>query len=971
MISYNVQLDVSLLTTNNFNGDGGTMRLALTILALSILWAGAALAQPFAYITNQDGNNVTVIDTSTNMLVGSPIPVESFPNSAAITPDGNFVYVANGGSASVSVIDTSTNTVTATVTVGSGPGGLAITPDGKFVYVVNNGDNNVSIIDASTNTVVGSPIAVQTAPFIATVTPDGKFVYVTNFTSGTVSVIDTSTNTITATVTVGPGPLGVAVSPDGSRAYTANNGFGPGTVSVIRTSNNMVIATVTVGVQARGIAVTPDGNFVYATNAASGTVSVIRTSDNMAIKTVSVQTLPQGVDVTPDGNFVYVANQGPGTVSVIRTSDNTVIDTISVGNVSWGPAAYGKFIGPPPVTLDIALAGSGVGNVSATGIDCGDGGVDCMETYHIVGTMVELTAAPDATSFFSGWSGGTGCTGSDPNLSITMDSSKTCTATFTVDPAVTVNKAGNGDGTITSMPPGIDCAPGCTTDIVEFMELSMVELTAAPDPDSNFAGWSGDPDCTDGMVTMDGSKSCTATFNLKEFKLDVTKAGNGGGTVTSAPAGIDCGGDCSETYNIHAEITLTPTPDPDSNFAGWSGAPDCTNGHVTINKDKTCTATFILKRFKLDVTKAGNGGGTVTSAPPGIDCGGDCSEMYNINTVVTLTPVLGRNSKFAGWTGDPDCKGGTVTMDMDKKCTAVFESTVPTVKSADVSVVKTPSPDPVEAGSELTYSFKIKNSGPGAATGAELTDILPEGVMFVSASPSCVSEDSTISCSLGVLSKGETNTVSIVVIPLEIGSITNSATVNSAAYDPNPSNNTSTATVDVIGDITEFLNVEPNFETITTTPGGMVSIPVEISNPDIAQTNSLAQTKQTAAGVVVTIDIPEEFDVEELLTTQGVCSIDLRECVIGDILPGEIVTVVVDAVAPEGDGVYNVSFNVSTSTGQEFTGNATVRVSSGGEGSGSCALASNNTGKTELLGLLAPLMLPPLVMVLRRKKRKE
>jgi uncharacterized repeat protein (TIGR01451 family) len=891
MISYNVQLDVSLLTTNNFNGDGGTMRLALTILALSILWAGAALAQPFAYITNQDGNNVTVIDTSTNMLVGSPIPVESFPNSAAITPDGNFVYVANGGSASVSVIDTSTNTVTATVTVGSGPGGLAITPDGKFVYVVNNGDNNVSIIDASTNTVVGSPIAVQTAPFIATVTPDGKFVYVTNFTSGTVSVIDTSTNTITATVTVGPGPLGVAVSPDGSRAYTANNGFGPGTVSVIRTSNNMVIATVTVGVQARGIAVTPDGNFVYATNAASGTVSVIRTSDNMAIKTVSVQTLPQGVDVTPDGNFVYVANQGPGTVSVIRTSDNTVIDTISVGNVSWGPAAYGKFIGPPPVTLDIALAGSGVGNVSATGIDCGDGGVDCMETYHIVGTMVELTAAPDATSFFSGWSGGTGCTGSDPNLSITMDSSKTCTATFTVDPAVTVNKAGNGDGTITSMPPGIDCAPGCTTDIVEFMELSMVELTAAPDPDSNFAGWSGDPDCTDGMVTMDGSKSCTATFNLKEFKLDVTKAGNGGGTVTSAP--------------------------------------------------------------------------------PGIDCGGDCSEMYNINTVVTLTPVLGRNSKFAGWTGDPDCKGGTVTMDMDKKCTAVFESTVPTVKSADVSVVKTPSPDPVEAGSELTYSFKIKNSGPGAATGAELTDILPEGVMLVSASPSCVSEDSTISCSLGVLSKGETNTVSIVVIPLEIGSITNSATVNSAAYDPNPSNNTSTATVDVIGDITEFLNVEPNFETITTTPGGMVSIPVEISNPDIAQTNSLAQTKQTAAGVVVTIDIPEEFDVEELLTTQGVCSIDLRECVIGDILPGEIVTVVVDAVAPEGDGVYNVSFNVSTSTGQEFTGNATVRVSSGGEGSGSCALASNNTGKTELLGLLAPLMLPPLVMVLRRKKRKE
>lgn len=497
------------------------MRLLLVSMVCTILWAGSVFAQTFAYITNEGGNNVTVIDTATNMLVGAPIAVESFPNSSAITPDGRFVYVANGGSASVSVIDTSTNMVVATVSVGAGPGGMAVTPDGNFVYVANQSDNNVFRIDTLTNTVVGSPITVEDAPTGLAVNPDGSFVYVTNFSSSTVSVIDTLSNTVTDTIMVGPGPASVAVSPDGSRVYTANN---PGNVSVIDTSTNMVIATVTVGTQPRGVVVTPDGNFVYVGNAASGTVSVIRASDNTVIDTVTVQSLPQGLDVTPDGNFVYVANQGPGTVSVIRTSDNTVIDTISVGNVSWGPSAFGKFIGPSPVTLDIMLTGSGVGNVNATGIDCGDGGTDCMETYHIIGTEVELTATPDAGSFFSGWSGDTGCTGSDPNIILTMDASKTCTATFTQDPAIVVIKEGDGNGTVMSNPVGIDCGPTC---IAEFMELSMVELTAVPDAVSTFTGFTGDPDCADGMLTMDTSKTCIATFDFIPLLLNPIYPGVG------------------------------------------------------------------------------------------------------------------------------------------------------------------------------------------------------------------------------------------------------------------------------------------------------------------------------------------------------------------------------------------------------------------------------------------------------------
>jgi len=71
--------------------------------------------------------------------------------------------------------------------------------------------------------------------------PDGSTVYVTNVIDGTVSVIATATNTVTATIPVGSGPRGVAVTPDGSTVYVANFA---NTVSVIDTTSNTVTATI-------------------------------------------------------------------------------------------------------------------------------------------------------------------------------------------------------------------------------------------------------------------------------------------------------------------------------------------------------------------------------------------------------------------------------------------------------------------------------------------------------------------------------------------------------------------------------------------------------------------------------------------------------------------------------------------------------------------------------------------------------
>ena len=155
--------------------------------------------------------------------------------------------------------------------------------------------------------------------------------------------------------------------------------------------------------------------------------------------------------------------------------------------------------------------------------------------------------------------------------------------------------------------------------------------------------------------------------------LSVTKQGTGGGTVTSGPPGINCGTDCSQVYAAGTVVTLTPTPASGSRFDGWSGAADCADGVVTVTQNTTCTATFTtVGTTILKVGTTGNGSGTVTSSPSGINCGGDCSEAYPIGTVVRLTPTAAPGSTFGGWTGDADCADGLVTMNAAKTCRARF-----------------------------------------------------------------------------------------------------------------------------------------------------------------------------------------------------------------------------------------------------------------------------------------------------------
>src|SRR5204862_426098 len=277
-----------------------THRLALLlgVLVLSpVVWAGA----PQAYITNLNDNTVSVIDTASNTVTAT-VPVGTFPNGVAVTPDGAHVYVANVLDGTVSVIDTASNTVTATVPVGLFPFGVAVTPDGAHVYVANQGGGNVS-------------------------------------------VIATASNTVTATVTVGPSPTGVAVTPDGTRVYVANDSGG--TVSVIATAGNRVTATVPVGVLPRAF-----GKFISSSGDATPPVTSLAAQPG-TLKGRKLMTANATLTVSPGGLTIQTRCFDSFGLNVLLSATD---DSSGVAQINYGSAHFVLGQQPPNPALDQSIA---------------------------------------------------------------------------------------------------------------------------------------------------------------------------------------------------------------------------------------------------------------------------------------------------------------------------------------------------------------------------------------------------------------------------------------------------------------------------------------------------------------------------------------------------------------------------------------------------------------------------------------
>ncbi|MCF8056246.1 MAG: carboxypeptidase regulatory-like domain-containing protein [Desulfocapsa sp.] len=577
-------------------------------------------------------------------------------------------------------------------TVGSVPetdyfAGDFLNNDFSKMYVIDYGTNqlySVSTQDASA-TLIGSTVPVSGQSWTGMTGAVDGTLYASSSTCGTSTLytVDTLTGTATSVGVISNAPciIDIAINDSGemfgvdivnNNLVQINPATGAGTI----------VGSVGINANyAQGMDFEDGSDVLYW--AAYSTTGELRTIDTTTGASALVDAFPGGTQIdclafTPGfyaGEIPWLT-ETPTSGTVASTSSLPIsLDFDSTGlpagtetgylNVT-NTTPYDRFSIPvtmvvePDMMLTIAKEGSGSGDVAADigPVDCG---ATCSSEYPY-NTAIILTATPTAGSFM-GWSGG--CTGTNPVCNITMDRVQNVTAFFTdsgasSDHDLGVSITGSGAGSVVSSPSGISCDTAGSGCLAAFADGTVVNLIATEDTDSTFMGWSGE--CSGiGLcsVTMDQVRYVGAIFTsntVGTFPLEVLLPGNGDGSVISDPTGIFCGSAgnaCTGPFDDGVAVTLTAAPATGTTFAGWSGA--CTGSSLTcdltMDVPLTATANFVLDTFDLTVIKDGHGDGTVTSNPAGIDCGSDCTELYNYGSQVVLTAVPDQESKLVEWQG--------------------------------------------------------------------------------------------------------------------------------------------------------------------------------------------------------------------------------------------------------------------------------------------------------------------------------
>jgi len=418
--------------------------------------------------------------------------------------------------------------------------------------------------------------------------------------------------------------------------------------------------------------------------------------------------------------------------------------------------------------LNVVVNGAGAVNSVPAGIACPS--TACNASYQD-GTAVTLTATAASGNQFSGWSGG-GCSGSAASCVVNMNAARGVTATFApITHVLTV--AITGSGSVGSNPTGINCGSSCTA---AFAQGTSVNLAASPADGYQFAGWtggvcSGTGTCT---VVMSAARTVGASFTpvaANTVALNVVL--NGSGSVTSTPAGINCGTTCSAAFASGTSVSLSAVPATGYTFTGWAGGGCTGTGGcvVAMTAATSVAATFTQIKYTLSVSKTGSG--TVTSDVGGINCGATCSASLSTDTAVTLTATPATGYAFTGWSGA--CTGTgtcTTTMNAARSVMATFTQVtysmgVTVVGSGSVSS----SPSGITCGASCSASFP-------SGTSVTLTATPATGYAFSGWSGSCTGTGTCVTSMSGA--KAVTATFSTQLTYVLSASVIGSGSIMSA-----------------------------------------------------------------------------------------------------------------------------------------------------------------------------------------------
>jgi DNA-binding beta-propeller fold protein YncE len=281
---------------------------------------------PFAAAVDADGR-ILISQTDSGQVASGLYPVTDFttrdlggrPTSIALLGGGAALVTPTGADATAaSIIDLSSDRVLAEVPLGVSAFSAVTAPDSGTAYLGTN-DGRVLAFDVASSMVTGSVelgVPKSRANHLA-LNAAGTLLYASSFTTGTISEIDLSSMSVTRLLIVGGEPQGIAVSPDGSELYVANEA-GNGHIDIYNVVSNTHEFSIASGATSSlggpfGLAMSPDGATVYVgviTTEGPGLIQVIDAGTRTIERTInSCGMVPRRIAFGFSGGLAVIADE--------------------------------------------------------------------------------------------------------------------------------------------------------------------------------------------------------------------------------------------------------------------------------------------------------------------------------------------------------------------------------------------------------------------------------------------------------------------------------------------------------------------------------------------------------------------------------------------------------------------------------------------------------------------------------------
>lgn len=308
----------------------------LIVAASNSYGAGKGITK--LYVSNSEGDNITVIDLATYAVIGD-IRVGEQVHGLCAPSDGRRLFTTIESENNLKVIDTTTDKVVDTIALTGRPNQCASTPDGRYVGVPIRNGNSVDIVDTAKRKVVKNlPVSLPHNCYDA---DNNGAMFVSSMGSQEINLIDLKKMAYAKKIPVGGIPRPYAVSKDGKRLYAALSDFHGFVIASV--PDQKIVARVELPpappvacrlephTPTHGIELSPNGKELWVTSLADSGVYVYDIATNHLSPEIHIGKCPNWVTFSPDGRYGAVSNSGSDDSSIIDTRTRREVARVKVG----------------------------------------------------------------------------------------------------------------------------------------------------------------------------------------------------------------------------------------------------------------------------------------------------------------------------------------------------------------------------------------------------------------------------------------------------------------------------------------------------------------------------------------------------------------------------------------------------------------------------------------------------------------